>query len=130
MRKIQMMIFILMALMTGIAYAGDQGRIAVASEGKRVGAEVNAVAGRSPCFLIFDRDKNLLEAVDNPHRDDRRGAGASVASFLEQKGVTLLIAGKFGEKMSRVLKDRGITYLAFHGSVEEALKKALEKEGD
>jgi len=128
MKKIPIGMLILMALMTGVAYAGDQGRIAVASEGKDMGAQVSAVAARSPNFLMVDREGHLLEVLDNPHRDDRRGAGASVASFLEEKGVFLVMAGRFGEKMSMALTDRGIAYLAFQGRAEDAIKKALNKE--
>lgn len=127
MKKMQTLIFVLVALMTGVAYAADTGKIAVAVEEKTAAAQVSGVAGHSPCFLIFDRDGKLLEAVDNPYQADRRGAGSSVASFLAQKGVTLVVAGEFGGKMSQALKTKGIGYLEFHGNAEAALKKALEE---
>jgi len=121
------LVLISLVLITGLGYAANEGKIAVAAEGKAVPSEVSKVAGRSPCFLMFDGDGALMEAVDNPHQGDRRGAGASVVSFLAQKGVTFVVAGEFGKKMTQAMDARGIGYLEFRGNAEDAVKKALEE---
>jgi predicted Fe-Mo cluster-binding NifX family protein len=114
-------------LISSLGYASDQGKIAVAAEGKTVTAKVSQLAGRSPCFLIFNGEGAWIEAVDNPHQGDRRGAGASVVSFLAEKGVAFVVAGEFGKKMSQAMDGRGIGYLEFNGSAEAAVKKVLEE---
>jgi predicted Fe-Mo cluster-binding NifX family protein len=131
MKKIQTSVLILIPLLliTSLVYAADQGKIAVASEGMAVTAEVSGVAGRSPYFLIFEGDGKFVEGVDNPYKATGRGAGPSVASFLAQKGVTFIVAGEFGKKMSPAMKAKGVGYLEFRGSAEEAVKKVLEERG-
>jgi len=67
-----------------------------------------------------------LEAVDNPYKTAKGGAGPSVVPFLAQKGVAFVVAGEFGEKMIQAIEAQGIGYLEFSGSAEAALKKVLE----
>lgn len=126
-KEVSIVSLILLLLISSFVHAAEKGKIAVAVQGKEITAQVSEVAGRSPHFLIFDQDGKLLEAVDNPHQADRRGAGGSVASFLAQKGVVFVVAGEFGEKMSQALKAKGIGYLEFHGSGQDALKRTLEE---
>ena len=107
----------------------EQVIIAVASDGETFEAAVSHVAARGPYFLIVDSKGKLLEAVDNPYKDTRGGAGVSVANFLAKKNVTIIIAGNFGNKMIDALKSLEIAYFEFEGIVEEAVRKILDKEG-
>jgi predicted Fe-Mo cluster-binding NifX family protein len=112
--------------MAGFAHAGSDQKIAVAAEGKEAASMVGSVAARSPWYLIFDEDGNLLEAVENPYRTSRGRAAASVLALLSEKGVTMIVAGAFGDKMIRGMERKGMKRLEFHGSAREAVKKALE----
>lgn len=103
--------------------------IAVASDGETLKAAVSHIAARCPYFLIVDSKGKLLEAVENPYKDTRGGAGVSAANFLAEKNVTIVIAGNFGNKMKDTLKAQEIAYFEFVGIVEEAIIKILEKEG-
>jgi predicted Fe-Mo cluster-binding NifX family protein len=114
-------------VITGLGYAAGDGKIAVAAEEKSATAKVSQVAGRSPCFLIFDQGGAYLEAVDNPHLEDSRSAGASVVSFLAEKGVAFVVAGEFGKKMSTAMDARGIGYLEFQGTAPAAVEKVLKE---
>jgi predicted Fe-Mo cluster-binding NifX family protein len=126
MKKIGLTILSMIFLLTGLVYAGDQGKIAVAAEGKTAAAKVSGVAARSPYFLIFDGSGKFLEAVDNPYKAAKGGAGTSLVPFLAQKGATLVVAGEFGENMIQAMKGKGMRYLEFKGSAQEALKKVLQ----
>ncbi len=126
MKKIGLSILTALILVTSLVCAADQGKIAVATEGKTAAAQVSGVAARSPYFLFFDESGKFLEAVDNPYRAARGGAGTSVVPFLAQKGATVVVAGEFGENMIDAIKGKGMRYLEFKGSAEEALKKVLE----
>jgi predicted Fe-Mo cluster-binding NifX family protein len=101
---------------------------AVASNGETLEAAVSHLAARGSYFLIVDGEGKLLEAVENPYKDTRGGAGVSAANFLAEKNVTIVIAGNFGNKMKDALKAEEIAYFEFEGIVEEAIKKILEKE--
>jgi len=103
--------------------------IAVASDGETLEAAVSHLAARGSYFLIVDGEGKLLEAVENPYKDTRGGAGVSAAKFLAKKNVTIVIAGNFGNKMKDALKAQEIAYFEFEGIVEEAIKKILENEG-
>jgi predicted Fe-Mo cluster-binding NifX family protein len=126
MKKIGLTILSVIFLLTGLAYAADQGKIAVAAEGKTAAATASGVAARAPYFLIFDGSGKFLEAIDNPYKTSKGGAGTSVVPFLAQKGVTVVVAGEFGRNMLDAMKSKGIKSLEFKGSAEEALKKVLE----
>lgn len=126
MKRIALTILSVIFQLTVLVYAAEQGRIVVAAEGKTAAAKVSGVAARAPYFLIFDGSGKFLEAVDNPYKTARRGAGTSVVPFLAQKGATTVVAGEFGVKMIQAMKGKGMGYLEFRGSAEEALKKALE----
>jgi predicted Fe-Mo cluster-binding NifX family protein len=126
MKKIALIVLSMVFFMAGLAFAADQGKIVVAAEGKTAAAKVSGVAARAPYFLIFDGSGKFLEAVDNLYKTARRGAGTSVVPFLAQKGATVVVAGEFGGKMIQAMKGKGMRYLEFRGSAEEALKKVLE----
>jgi predicted Fe-Mo cluster-binding NifX family protein len=123
---LSILLLILALLITSSVYADDKGKIAVATEGKTTAADVSAVAARTPYFLIFDSANSLLEVSDNPYKDKGRRAGPSVATFLAQKGVTFVVAGRFGDNMIQAMKGKGIEYLEFRGSAEAALDKVSE----
>ena len=103
--------------------------LAVASDGDTLKASVSHVAARCPYFLIVNSKGKLLEAVENPYKDTRGGAGVAAADFLAKRKVTIVIAGHFGDKMRDALEAHKIVYFEFEGTVEQAIKKILEKEG-
>jgi predicted Fe-Mo cluster-binding NifX family protein len=126
MKKIPFTILSMVFLLTGLVYGADQGKIVVAAEGKTAAAKVSGVAARAPYFLIFDGSGKFLEAIDNPYKTAKGGAGKSVVPLLAQKGATTVVAGEFGKNMIDAMKGRGIQYLEFRGNAEAAVKKALE----
>ena len=99
--------------------------IAVAASNKTVSASVSGQAGRSPFFLLFDKQGNFVEGVDNPYKDAGR-AGIPTLDFLAGKGVTVLVAEGFGSQIVEVMKSRGMRPVEFKGNAKDAVKKALE----
>ena len=119
---------VLFLFVTGLVFAQPKEKIAIAADGKTTAAKVSSVAARSPYYLIFDGSGKLLEALENPYQAAKSGAAASVLSLLAKKGVTLIVAGDFGDNMIRDMKGKGIKYVEFKGSVKEALEKGLGTE--
>jgi predicted Fe-Mo cluster-binding NifX family protein len=99
--------------------------IAVAASNKTASASVSSQAGRSPFFLLFDKQGIFVEAVDNPY-NDAETAGISTLDFLANKGVKVLVAEGFGSKIVEVMKGKGIRPVEFKGSAKDAIHKALE----
>ena len=123
-----MIVLITLVLVFSPCLVGEEDIIiAVASDGKTLKDSVSQLAARCPYFLFIDNTGKLMEAVDNPYADTRGGAGVSAANFLAERNVTIVIAGRFGDKMKNVLETKEIAYFEFQGTVEEAIRKVLEK---
>ena len=101
-------------------------KIAVASNGETLKASVSNKAAKCPYYLIFDSKGELIKVIDNPYGNAGGGAGPSAANFLAKTGVTIVIAGNFGSKMTNTLQSNGITHFRFQGSVGDAVKEVLK----
>lgn len=122
-KGISVMLTILFLVLT-LACAGHKEKIAVSADGKTPTAPVSHQAGLSPFFIIFDGRGQLTKVIENPYKEGGN-AGIPVADFLASKGVTIVVAEGFGERIVQVMKDKGIRAVAFKGSAEEAVKKVL-----
>ena len=98
--------------------------VAVAASDKTVSASVSSQAGRSPFFLLFDKQGTFVEAVGNPYKD-AGNAGIPTLDFLSGKGVTVLVAEGFGSRIVEVMKSKGMRPVEFKGNAKDAIKKAL-----
>ena len=125
MRKGLSVMFTILFLVSGLAFAGQEEKIAVAASDKIPGASVSSQAGRSPFFLLFDEKGKLTETITNPYKE-AGSSGIAVADFLAGKGVTIVVAEGFGDRIVQVMKGKGIRAVAFKGSAEEAIKKVLQ----
>ncbi len=101
-------------------------KIAVASLGKDENSDVSERAGRAPYYLIFNENGELLESVKNPFAMGGGGAGFGVAKMLADKGVGIVIAGKFGPNMTSAMEARGLKYTEVGGKVRDALNEVLK----
>lgn len=98
-------------------------KVAIASTGKNEDSEISPVAGRAPYFLIYE-NKKFVKTIKNPFAIGGGGAGFSVAKMLADEKVSLLVAGKFGDKMLKVFDERNIESKEIYGiSVKESLKE-------
>jgi len=114
-------------LVSAIAFAAQKNaaKIAVASNGKDAAYSISNKAGKCPYYLIFDSTGELKEVLGNPYRDSQRGAGQQTANFLANKGVTLIVAENFGDKMIEAMRSNGTDYFKVQGIVRDAIKKVL-----
>ena len=124
MKKGIYVMLIVLFLVSGFACSGQKEKIAVSANGETVAAPVSRQAGLSPFFLLFDEKGKLIEAIENPYKEGG-SAGISIVDFLASKGVTIVVAEGFGDRIVEVMKSKGIRAVAFKGSVEEAVKKVL-----
>jgi hypothetical protein len=90
MSRLSLIALVALLLMTGPAFAGQTGNIAVASNDKAPGAPVADRMGRSPFYLLFDRQGNFMKAVENPNFGKGPAAGGTSAIDsvgFDEKGV-------------------------------------------
>jgi len=121
-----LVVSLLMMSVFALAGEGKAERIAVAANGQTPAAAVGKQPGRSPFFLIFDGKGAFLQGIENPYyREQAGGAGISVADFLANKGVTVLVAEAYGPKIIDVLKGKGIRAVTFMGTAGDAVTKLV-----
>lgn len=101
-------------------------KIAIASEGETMESQVGNQAARCPWLLFFDEKGELTETMENPHREERGGAGIKCAKLLADNDITLFVAGFVGDKMADALEQHNITFISFSGTVEEAIAHVLK----
>jgi len=101
--------------------------IAVASIRKDENSEISPRPGRSRFYLLFDTQGQLLEVVSNPFSRGGGGAGFGVAKMLADKGVDIVVGGRFGENMQAALTERNLTYYQMSGNVRQALEAVFRK---
>jgi predicted Fe-Mo cluster-binding NifX family protein len=124
-KKVISVTLMILFLVSGLAFAAQKEKIAVAANDKIPSAAVSKQAGLAPFFLFFDGKGKMTEAIENPYKD-KEGAGKSVAELFGNKGVTVVVAGEFGGQIVEVMKSKGIKAVALKGSAEEVVKKVLQ----
>jgi predicted Fe-Mo cluster-binding NifX family protein len=102
-------------------------KIAVASEGEAIDSEVTNQGPRCSWFLLFDENGELKEALENPYREQRGRAGVGSADLLAGEGVKVFVAGQIGGKMAAALENYGIAFVAFSGTVKDAVAHVLDQ---
>ena len=112
-------------LVTGMAFAEQNGKIMVATKQKSPEAAVSELAAQAPCLLIFDTKGKLVEAIDNPFKGNIE-SGKLMLGFMVEKGVTAIIGRDYCGDIIGIYKDKGITPYNFEGSAAEAVAKILE----
>lgn len=107
-----------MSVMSEVMYA-------VASDGAEIKSITSNHAARASFFLLFDASGDYLEALTNPFSDISGPAAPQVAQFLAEKGISKLIAGRFGHKFVSELESKEIGYLELKGTAESVIKNLL-----
>jgi len=104
-------------------------RIAIAADGPRLDNLVEPVLARADWFLIVDGPDRLIEALKNPHRDEREHCGRKVARMLGDLGVDVVLAGNHGPKAALACQEAGLRpVISRTSTVAEALARFLERE--
>jgi predicted Fe-Mo cluster-binding NifX family protein len=130
MKKIFYWFLVISLLIPVAAGAADvnAGLIAVSVDEKTQPANVSSQAARCAYYMIFDSKGKLMDVIDNPYKEASGGAGTSAANFLGNKGVTIVVAESFGNKMINAMKSKGIKYTEFKGIAGDAVKEVIKTE--
>jgi predicted Fe-Mo cluster-binding NifX family protein len=102
-------------------------RIAIAAVGDSVTSEISERAGRAPYYLIFDGNGDFIKSIKNPSQKQGRRASSGVVDLLLKESVKTVIAGKFGDKMKKLLKTNKIEFHQQTGIVIEVVDELIEK---
>ncbi len=90
MKILSLVAFAALLFVSGAGFSGESGNIAVASNEKNPGSPVADRMGRSPFYLLFNREGKFIKAVENPNFGKGPavgGASAIDAIGFDEKGV-------------------------------------------
>lgn len=113
-----------LVLMPVLANAVDPFLIAVASESQEATSLVGSFAARSRYYLLFS-GRDFVQALSNPFLPGGPGAGPLVVDYLAQKGVGIIVAGRFGPPMIQAMNRRGMKYIQYSGVAQEAAQRVF-----
>ena len=101
--------------------------VAIAAEVPDINSQIAIHGARSPFYVLFDEQGNMLESLANPFTKVERGVALQAASFLAAKDVTLLVAGGFGPKFVDELDRRSIKYTQKEGQVTDVVSELFAR---
>jgi predicted Fe-Mo cluster-binding NifX family protein len=95
-------------------------KIVVSARGGTPESEVDPRFGRASCFLVFDTETGVWQAVDNaPALSAAHGAGIQSAETVCRLGANIVISGHVGPKAFTVLAAGGVKI--YRGDARTAL---------
>ncbi|MGC9516503.1 MAG: NifB/NifX family molybdenum-iron cluster-binding protein [Methanomicrobiales archaeon] len=105
-------------------------KIAVASTGENLGAQVSPVFGRCSYFVFVNVEDGEIKdskPLENPAISQSGGAGIKAAEIIANEKADIVISGAVGPNAFDVLKQFGIkVYKIAAGSVEHNVEYFLE----
>ena len=91
---------------------------AISSSGKSEKSFLDLRFGKSEYIVIFDRDSNQEQIIENPYKNNDY-SGVQLVKFLHEKGVSVIITGEVGPQVSKVLEKEELQLVLLH---EEKIK--------
>lgn len=82
--------------------------IAISASEPVLQSMVDPLFGRSAYFAVYDTENKGLRFIENGHKDSPKEAGRLAAEELLGLGVTVIAAGRFGNKAVELLRLKGI----------------------
>ena len=96
--------------------------IAIAADSADPQGMVSLHAARAPYYLLYDAVGGLIKAIENPGAQVERGAGPRAALFLQQHGVSTIIAADFGERFTTELQANNIIAKQASGPITHVMQ--------
>lgn len=103
-------------------------RLAIAAVGDSVTSEISERAGRAPYYLVFDGNGEFIKSLKNPSQMRGRRASSGVVDLLVKESVKTVIAGKFGDKMKKLLETNKIEFHQHTGIAIEVVDELIKKQ--
>lgn len=80
-------------------------KIAIASTGNTLDAQVDNRFGRCSYFIIYDTETKKHEVIDNPNKEANEGAGPATVKLIASQNVNKVVCGQFGFKIKSLMND-------------------------
>jgi predicted Fe-Mo cluster-binding NifX family protein len=114
-----------LVLMPVLVSAADPLLIAVASDNQEATSLVGNFAARSRYYLLFSQTLELVQVVQNPFLSEEERAAPLIVDYLAQKGVGVIVAGRFGPPMIKAMNRKEMRYIQYSGVAREAVQRVI-----
>ena len=102
-------------------------KIGVSSTGKDLNAQVDQRFGRCDFFIIIQTDDMSFDIFENENKSLTGGAGIKCATFLDSKGVEVVLTGNCGPNAENVFSESGINLITVQsGVVKEVVERYIK----
>ena len=91
---------------------------AISSTGQTLKSFLDLRFGKCDNLIIFNTDNGEHSFMDNPFKNSDY-SGVQLVKFLKQKGVSIIITGEVGPKVSEILEKEKLQLVLLH---EEKIK--------
>ena len=109
-------------LMPSLVSGAESFLIAVASDDVEATSLVGNFAAQSQYYLLFS-GTDFVQVVNNPFLPRGSASASFIVDYLSQKGVGVVVAGRFGPNMIEAMNRRGMKYFQFSGTAQEAAER-------
>jgi len=94
----------------------------VASDEVEATSLVSNFAARSQYYLLFS-GTNFVQVLNNPFLPRGRDSAPFIVDYLAQKGVGVVVAGRFGPYMIETMIKKRMKYIRFSGTAQAAAEQ-------
>ena len=102
-------------------------KIGVSSTGKDLNAQVDQRFGRCDFFIIIQTDDMSFDIFENENKSLTGGAGIKCATFLDSKGVEVVLTGNCGPNAENVFSESDINLITGQsGVVKEVVERYIK----
>ena len=102
-------------------------KIGVSSTGQDLNAQVDQRFGRCDFFIIIQTDDMNFDIFENENKSLTGGAGIKCATFLDSKGVEVVLTGNCGPNAENVFSESGINLITGQsGVVKEVVERYIK----
>ena len=103
-------------------------KIVIPANGVDLDAPTSPVFGRCETFVFVDSDTLEVEAVSNPGKDARGGAGVQAAQLVLDRGAEAVAARRLGPNAFNLIQSADVPVYVLNGAtVREAVQNFQAK---
>ena len=78
-------------------------KVAIASIGNTLEANIDTSFGRCTWFIIVDTESGGMEFIPNTNRDMEEHAGKAAVELVATRNIEMIVSGEFGMKIKPLL---------------------------
>ena len=100
-------------------------KVAIASIGNTLEANIDTSFGRCTWFIIVDTESGGMEFIPNTNRDIEEHAGKAAVELVATRNVEMIVPGEFGMKIKPLLDSMHIQLVVIKDS-EKRISDIIE----